>query len=163
MCVLPPCFCPLHTELCDLWILVRFTQLGPLKCNIITYWCQNVSEKRQVCVCLTAQVTESFLMERILSDSSGCDSRGALRNLFCNVHCDIVVIISGCWGSSHWLDPLSTCLMHQGFFRHVQNHQQDIMKPVCWCFSSVNLNARVNLAVLSLSEKCLVKYWKLTR
>ncbi len=30
-----------------LWSLVpRFTQLGPLKCNIIIYWCQNVSENR---------------------------------------------------------------------------------------------------------------------
>lgn len=52
----------------------------------------------------------------------------------CNVRYDIVIIISGCWGSSHWLDPLSMCLMHQGFFCHVQNHQRDIIKPVCWCF-----------------------------
>lgn len=68
-------------RLCDLWLPVRFTQFGPLKCNIIIYWCQNVSEKRQVCVCLTAQVTESFLKKWTLPGLSGCDNRGALYNL----------------------------------------------------------------------------------
>lgn len=125
-------------RLCDLWFPVRFTQLCPLKCNIIIYWCQNVSEKRQVCVCLTAQVTESFLKKWTLAGLSGCDDRGALCNLCqsCFDICfDIVIVISGCWDSSHWLDPLYTCLKHQGFFHyHVQNHQREIMKPVCWCF-----------------------------
>ncbi len=45
MCVSPPCFCLLYTD-SVIFGSLRFTQLGPLKCNIIIYWCQNVSENR---------------------------------------------------------------------------------------------------------------------